>query len=138
MSLPLWGWIVCGIAGVIGYAVGAVWYGVLGSRWLAALGLTKSDIQDASGRPKSYAPFIVALVADYVMAFVLYGIMGHVGEITLRNGLISAAFVWAGFVITTLAVNNSFAMRSRALIWIDGGHWLLVLLVMGTVLGLLG
>jgi hypothetical protein len=36
-----------------------------------------------------------------------------------------------GFVITTLFVSNSFAMRDLHLLWIDGGHWLIVLVLMG-------
>jgi hypothetical protein len=64
--------------------------------------------------------------------------MGHLGQITLINGVISGVFVWLGFVITTLAVNNSFAMRKPILIAIDGGHWLLVLVAMGAVIGGIG
>lgn len=131
-------WVGILAATIAGYAVGSVWYGVLGERWLAALGLTKADITNDKGKPKSFTPFIVAFVADLVMAFVLAGVMGHVGELTVRNGVITAAFIWCGFVITTLVVNNSFSMRSKSLIWIDGGHWLLVLLVMGAVIGGIG
>ena len=74
------------------------------------------------------------------MAWVLAGLIGHlgIGQVTFKNGVISAAFVWFGFVITTLAVNNSFAMRKPILIAIDGGHWLAVLLVMGAIIGLMG
>lgn len=125
-------------AAVAGYGVGAVWYGVLGEHWLKALGLTRADIADDRGKPKSYRPFAVAFLADLVMAFVLAGLIGHLGEVTIRVGIISGAIVWAGFVITTLAVNNGFAMRSPALLWIDGGHWLLVLSVMGGVIGAIG
>jgi len=125
-------------ATIAGYVVGAIWYGVLGERWLKALGLTKADISTDAGKPKSFAPFIIAFFADLVMAFVLAGLIGHLGLITIRTGLISGAIVWSGFVLTTLTVNNSFAMRSKALIWIDGGHWLLVLLVMGGVIGGVG
>jgi hypothetical protein len=33
--------------------------------------------------------------------------------VTLRNGVISGLFCWLGFVITTMLVNNSFAMRDE-------------------------
>jgi hypothetical protein len=46
--------------------------------------------------------------------------------------------IWLGFVITTMAVNNAFAQQNRALLWIDGGHWLAVLLTIGLVLGIFG
>jgi len=74
------------------------------------------------------------------MAWVLAGLMAHLGagQVTVLNGIISGAFCWLGFVITTLLVNTSFAMRAMRLIWIDGGHWLIVLLLMGAIIGLMG
>jgi len=66
--------------------------------------------------------------------------MGHLGagQVTLLNGIISGAFCWLGFVITTLVPNVTFAMRDKQLIWIDGGHWLIVLVLMGAIIGLMG
>jgi hypothetical protein len=60
------------------------------------------------------------------------------GEITVRSGLISAAFAWLGFVITTMSVNYAFGGRMPMLTVIDGGHWLGVLLIMGAVIGAFG
>jgi len=95
-------------------------------------------MQAAKNRPGAFLPFIYALVAELVMAWVLAGVIGHVGAVTLRSGVISAAFCWLGFVITAMVVNNSFAMRDWRLLWIDGGHWLLVLLLMGAIIGAMG
>jgi hypothetical protein len=58
--------------------------------------------------------------------------------VTLLNGVVSGAFCWLGFVITTLVVSNTFAKRDMRLIWIDGGHWLIVLVLMGAIIGLMG
>jgi hypothetical protein len=55
-----------------------------------------------------------------------------------RGGMISALFLWAGFVMTTLVVNHRFQMARPALTLIDGGHWLGVLLIQGAVLGAIG
>jgi hypothetical protein len=55
--------------------------------------------------------------------------------VTVKNGLISRAFVWLGFVVTTLTVNNMLGLRSHRLIAIDAGHWLGVLLVIGAIIG---
>ena len=68
----------------------------------------------------------------------LAGLLGHVGALSLRGGIISAAFCWAGFVLPTIVVNNSFAQRDWRLLWIDGGHWLVVLLLMGAIIGAMG
>jgi hypothetical protein len=103
--------------------------------WKAAHGFTSEQIRAHHGKGVAPWPLIVALLADLAMAWVLAGVIGHIGEVSLKNGLISAGFMWAGFVLTTLVVNNIFGMRKPALIWIDGGHWLVVLLLMGAIIG---
>lgn len=124
------------VAALAGFGVGAIWYTVFGKAWLGALGKTEDEIK-GSGAGQAM-PFVIALVADLVMAIMLAGLMGHLGDVSVRGGLISAAFVWLGFVITTMGVNHAFSGASPALTAIDGGHWLVVLLVMGAVIGAFG
>jgi uncharacterized protein DUF1761 len=126
------------IAAVVAWLAGAGWYMALGKSWMAALGTTPEKMQAAKSRPGAFLPFISAFVAELVMAWVLAGVIGHLGPVTLRSGVISAAFCWLGFVITTMVVNNGFAMRDWRLLLIDGGHWLLVLLLMGAIIGAMG
>ncbi len=124
------------IAGVIGYAAGAVWYWALGKPWMAAVGLTPAMIRAKS----SPWPFVVAFVADLVMAAALAAIIGATGAaaVTLRHGIATAFLVWLGFVLTTMAANNGFARRKPILLAIDGGHWLVVLVLMGGIIGGMG
>jgi len=91
-------------------------------------------------RPKKVQRLVLAFTACLIMAWMLAGVLGHLGpgQVTLRNGLISAAFLWFGFVLTSTVVNNAFAGRSRGLTAIDVGHWLVVLLAMGAVIGAIG
>lgn len=74
------------------------------------------------------------------MAYVLAGLVGHLGQgqVTPLNGLISGAFVWFGFVLTTLATNHGFQGQKITLTLIDAAHWLGVLLIQGLVIGLMG
>ena len=81
---------------------------------------------------------MLAFVAELVMAYVLAGMVGHLGSVTIRSAVISGLFVWAGFMVTTMLVNNAFAGRRYALTLIDAGHWLLVVIVMGVVIGWIG
>ncbi|HBF60204.1 MAG TPA: DUF1761 domain-containing protein [Methyloceanibacter sp.] len=124
------------VAALAGFGVGAVWYGVFGKAWLDALGKTEDDIK-GSGAAQAL-PFVTGLVADLVMAIMLAGLMGHLGNITIHGGLITGLFVWVGFVITTMGVNHAFSGASPKLTAIDGGHWLAVLLVMGAIIGAIG
>lgn len=136
------------LAAVASFLFGGVWYNVLAKSWMAAAKLTPEDMYRQKGeaqRPSSEieaspVPFIIAFVAQLVMAWVLAGLIGHLGpgQVTLKGGLISALFVWGGFVMTTLATNHAFQGAKRMLTLIDGGHWLGVLLIQGAVIGLIG
>jgi hypothetical protein len=82
-------------------------------------------------------PMVLSFIAALIMAFLLSGLMLHIGAATVRSGVISGALVWVGFVITTISVNNAFQRRKVMLTVIDGGHWLLALVIQGAVLGAL-
>ena len=122
-------------AAVAGWLLGAAWYGVLGKQWMNALGWDEEQIRGQRKMP--LAAMIVSFVALLVMAYLLAGIMAHVGPATIRIGVLSGALVWLGFTITTIAVNNAFQMRNPMLTIIDGGHWLAVLVLQGAVIGAL-
>jgi hypothetical protein len=128
------------ISAVAAWLLGAAWYMTLSNPWRTALGMTPEQMEECKNRPHSYLPFIYAFVGALIMAWVLAGLIGHLGagQVTLKNGLISGLFCWFGFVITTMWVNNSFGMRNPMLAVIDGGYWLLVLAVMGAIIGWMG
>lgn len=123
---------VC-VAALAAWILGFIYYTVLSGPWLAAMGKTK----DEACENKSYVPFAVALLASFVTAYVLAGLLNHVvpGNITVKNGVISAAYVWLGFILPPMAVNNTFGMRKPAVTVIDALYWLLALALQGAVLG---
>ena len=125
-------------AALASFALGAAWYGLLGKQWMAALGSGAADVQAMPKPPKG--PLITSFIAELIMAVMLAGVIGHLGPgaVSVKNGVISGAFIWAGFVATTLAVNNAYAARKPMLSVIDAGHWLAVLLLQGAVLGAIG
>jgi hypothetical protein len=126
-------------AAATSWIVGAIWYGVLGKAWMAALGWTPEQVAGATARRRMpIGPMITSFIAEVIMAAMLSGIMVHTGGMTVRIGVISALLIWVGFVVTTIAVNNAYPGRKVMLTVIDSGHWLAVLIVQGIVLGLLG
>ncbi len=126
------------VAASVAWIFGGIWYRLLAKPWMGAHGFTSEQVRAHHGHGKALWPLIVSFVADLVMAWMLAGVLGHLGEITFKNGVISATFLWFGFVITTLAVNNIFGMRRHILIAIDGGHWLGALALMGAIIGAWG
>ena len=105
---------------------------------MAAVGKTEDEIKN-SGRPLPVL-LVVTFVAQLVMAWVLAGTISHLGQgqVTLRNGVISAGFIWFGFVLTTQIVNHGYQGAKRALTVIDSAHWLGVMLIQGAVIGWMG
>lgn len=132
------------VAAVVGWLGGAVYYGVLAKFWIAAHGKTmeqfKAENAARKGTPHAWLPFVLAFVAEVAMAWMLAGVVGHlgVGQVTIRNAVISGLFVWGGFMVTTMLVNNAFGGRRYLLTVIDSGHWLLVIVLMGAVIGWIG
>jgi len=68
----------------------------------------------------------------------LAGVMGHIGDISIKGGVITGFFLWLGFVITTMGVNHAFSGAKTMLTVIDGFYWLAVLLIQGAVIGAFG
>jgi len=124
------------IAALAGFGLGAVWYTVLAKPWMHAIGKTEAECKQ-QGSAK-VVPFAISIVALFIMALMLAGVMGHLGDITIRGGVISGFFVWLGFVITTMGVNHAFSGAKPMLTLIDGGYWLAVLLIQGAVIGAFG
>jgi hypothetical protein len=128
------------IAAFLAWLASAVWYTSLARLWIAALGKTPQQAEADGKKPGAFLPYIYALVGNLVIAWALAGLLGHLGagQVTLRNGVISGAFCWVGFILPTMAVNYSFGSRDRRLLLIDAGNWLISLIIVGAVVGIVG
>lgn len=120
-------------AAAAGFLFGAAYYTALGKQWMAAARLNPGDINRSNP-----VPYIVAAVAQLVLAYMLAGMLGHLDSVTLKGALITAFFLWIGFIVTTMAVNHRFQGANVSLTVIDCGHWLGVMLVMAVVLSSIG
>lgn len=123
------------VAAVASFFVGWPWYMYFGKTWARALG--KDPDNPPKPEPK---PFIVLGLCLLLMAYVLAGVIGHLGkdQVTFSNGILSGLFIWAGFVVTTMGVNHVFQGQKLVLTLIDAGHFLIVLMVMGAIIGWFG
>jgi len=124
------------LAAFAAFGWGAAYYMTLSKQWLTAVGMSKEQMETN----RTAVPFIISFVALLVMGWVLAGTLGHLGpgQVTLKNGIISALFLWLGFVVTTIFVNNAYPGRKYSLSLIDSIHWLGVLVIQGAVIGAFG
>jgi hypothetical protein len=129
------------LAAVAAWLFGGVYYSATSKFWIPAQGKTMEQCQAemaAKSSVEKFAPFILVFVAEIVIGWALYGVLVHMNAFTLRGGLISAALIWFGFVMTTMSVNNAFAGRKVALTVIDGIAWLGAFLIIGAIVGWMG
>jgi hypothetical protein len=128
------------VAAVASFLFGGLWYGLLSKPWMDAAGLTKERLAQSGGQTPKL--LIITFLCQVFMAWMMAGVILHMVKAgipaTLSNGMISAAFLWAGFVATTLIVNHGYQLAKRALTLIDGGHWLGVMLIQGAIIGRFG
>ncbi|HYC18673.1 MAG TPA: DUF1761 domain-containing protein [Pseudolabrys sp.] len=126
------------VAAIAAWIFGGAYYTALSKPWLAAQGKTLEQCkaeQDAKSGMAKGAPFVVVFISEIIIAWVLYGILLHMNAFTVRAGIISAAFCWFGFVLTTIATNNAFGGRRVMLTVIDGVAWLGAFLIIGAIVG---
>lgn len=123
-------------ATIAAFLFGGVWYGLFGQRWMAAVGKTEEQLK-AAGRPMPML-FALTIAAEFAVALMLAGLLGHFGDMTLRGGVITAALLWAGLVLPVHLINYAYQGAPWTLATIDGGHWLGVLMIEGAVIGWMG
>jgi hypothetical protein len=118
------------LASIASFIFGGLWYGAFAKL------RTSGDGPGTGGL--TAMPFVITFIAQLVMAWMLAGILLHVTRggipLSLRNGLISAALIWVGFVMTSLSASHALQGTRFKATLIDGGHWLGVLLIQSAVL----
>ena len=120
------------IAVIVSMMAGAAWYGIFAKQWMAAAGLKEEELDQSATK------YAIAAICQLIMAYLMAGLIGHMGEITLMNGLIAAGFAWLGFCVAPMAVNHRFQGAGWNLTLIDGGYWLVVFLLQGAIIGWMG
>lgn len=129
-------WLSVLVAAVVGFGVGAVWYGLLSKAWVAASGVPT----DAMGRPAgTNVPLTFA--GAYLCILLVAGMMRHIftmaGIDTLGEGLVGGLGIGLFFIAPWITLNVLFSQRPKALAVIDGGYAALACTAMGGVLMLL-
>ena len=124
------------IAAIVSFVFGGIWYNALSKQWMDAVGIAPDRAPRDRG---GLGLYVLTFAAQLIMAWMLAGVLLYLERggipLTARNGAIAAAFLWFGFVITTMVVNYAFHGAKHALTLIDGVHWLCVLLLQGLVIG---
>ncbi len=125
------------VGAVLSMVIGAVWYGPLfGKKWLEIVGATAEDLE---ARKKMQAAAGPLYVVQFVLTLFQVLVLAHlVADTTRVGGLERSLWIWAAFVIPTLAGavmwTNEEGRRKWARFLIQGGYQLTIFIVFGLLL----
>jgi hypothetical protein len=134
-------WIGILLSAVAAMVVGFVYYSpyVAGKPWMKLMGITPDNIkQRQSEMMKLYGiSFVLALVTAFVLSHVITMSQTYFPEYTrLTSGIMSAFWMWLGFVMPVQLTDVLFGGKVLKLFAINTGYQLITLLVMGLILAL--
>jgi hypothetical protein len=123
-------WMATGVATLLSFVLGGLWYGPLfGKRWQGLVGLSDADI--AAGNPVMI--FGPAFVLTFVQATVLAALIAPRAGVT--GGAGTGAILGAGLIATGFGVNYLFGREGATLWGIDAGFNVAQMTIMGAVIG---
>lgn len=123
------------VAGLAGWAFGAVWYSVFAKSWAVASGVPVG----ANGRPTNRAspkPYVISIIAVMIVSATMVYAFDMLGTETFGKGFTSGLGIGACFAAPWLALSYGFAGRPFKLTLIDGGYAALGSGVIGAVITL--
>ena len=123
-------WLAVAVATIIGFPLGALWYGPLfGRAWMTATGITAERVRQ-SNKGKIYG---TTLLLNFVIATSLAMFVG--GSANLRDGLFAGFMAGLTYVAAAFGITYLFEFRSLRLWAINAGYQVVMFSAMGAILG---
>ena len=133
MTVNFWAVLVSAIASMV---IGSIWYGPLfGKKFMKAMEMDKMSAEKQAQMKKAMGMMYFAqFIASLVMFYVLARFIGGSGVLSVHIGLMTALWVWIGFVVP-LKFGDSLWGGKMTLFWIGVSNMLVTLLVSGAIIG---
>ena len=118
------------IAGLTAFVIGSLWYTVLfGKLWMKLAGV-KKEKKD----PYMAVRFLVYLVGQLVMAFVLAHFLIFTNAVSYVEGLITVFWLWLGFIATITIGGVLWEKKPISLFVLNNAYNLIAMGVMSVIL----
>ncbi|MFA6469988.1 MAG: DUF1761 domain-containing protein [Bacteroidota bacterium] len=121
------------IAAAAMWVLGALWYGIFSVQWMMYTGVTDEFAKAMTGMDMAYL-----YGGSLITYFILFYVQSHIHIAfqvkDLKGSMQAAVWSWLGFVATSMHVSNSYQGKSFGLTMIDGGYWLIGMVIGGVIL----
>jgi len=141
MTVPV-NYLAVFVAAIVSMVVGFIWYSpiLFAAPWMKLMGYTPESMKkDQQRLGKIYTiSFVLSLITAYILSHVMTFSMNYFqGSYSfVSTGVITAFWMWLGFVFPVQMTDALFGGRPGKLIAINTGYQLASLLGMGITLGL--
>lgn len=125
------------VGAILSMVVGGIWYGPLfGKKWMEIIGVSTMNQEANKEMQKAYMPMYVV---QFVLTLFQVLVLSHLVADTMRvGGLERSLWIWAAFVIPTLAGavmwTNEPSSRKWERFLIQGGYQLTIFIIFGLLL----
>lgn len=122
---------------VLSMVIGALWYGPLfGKKWMEILGVVLDDPEARKKMQRSAGPLYLV---QFLLTLFQVLVLAHlIADASRTGGLERSLWIWAAFVIPTLAGAVMWTNQSATLKWtrflIQAGYQLVIFIVFGLLL----
>ena len=124
-------WLAVVVATVIAFAVGATWYSkaLFGNAWMEEVGLT-DETMNSTNMPVTFGG---TFVLQFLSMTALAACLGS--DSTWLSGLEAGLLIGVFWVATAYGITYLFERRTMRLFMINGGYYVVLFAIVGTVLG---
>lgn len=130
------------LAVVVSMAIGFAYYmnPIIAKPWMKLMGYSKEDVKPTGNEmAKMYGiSAVLALVTAFVLSHVMTMSISYFNYSQVMTGIISAFWMWLGFIMPVQATEVLFGKKPVKLFAINTGYQLTSLLAMGVIIGLVG
>jgi hypothetical protein len=121
------------LSAILYFIFGAAWYTAFSVQWLAGIGKTREQLEQAMG--SSPTPYIIAFVAALAIAYTLARVLQKFDLRSPARGALGGALLGLGFIGAAIATNYGFEARPLSLWLINTGYVVIGMAVMGAIIG---
>ena len=116
------------VSGVAYFAIGAVWYGLFATPWMAGIGKSSDELES---NPVDY---LVSLLCEILIAFAVAIGLNVFGVSSLPDAIFVATLLWFGFALLPTIVHYAYEDRTLGLLAINKGYDLVGMVIAAVIL----
>ena len=135
MAINYWAILICGVLAMF---IGFLWYGPLfGKTWMKIVGADAKDMKARKEMQKKAGPLY--LIQFFLVLFQIWVLAYYIAGWKDASGLGHALWIWAAFVMPTIAGSSMWNNDSAKISWsrfaIQSGYQLVCFVMFGLILG---